>query len=111
MLTYRHTSIEDLPKIEEWISKDPSHAGVMKGSDFVLLPDENGEMPKGRQCIEVKDENGTVFFVHLKQALIMEVQFPPTPEDHTRRAHQVRVMRSTEEMVNYFKFAGKKLGH
>jgi len=111
MLKYRHTTAEDLPKIEEWIAADAAHAGVMKGSDFVLLPDEEGKMPLGRQCIEVQDENGTVLYVHLKQALIMEVQFPPTPTDNTRRPHQVRVMRAAKEMVEFFYVAGKKLGH
>ena len=38
MLKYRHTTIEDLPQIEEWIAADPAHAGTMKGSDFVLIP-------------------------------------------------------------------------
>jgi hypothetical protein len=110
MLKYRHTTVDDLPKIEEWIAADPAHAGVMKGSDFVLIPDEKGDMPKGRQCIEVQDDNGVVFYVHLKQALILEVQFPPNPSTDVRR-HQIRSLRALEETVKYFKCAGAKLGH
>jgi hypothetical protein len=110
MLKYRHTTVDDLHRIGEWVAADPAHAGVMKGSDFVLLPDAEGNLPKGRQCIEVQDENGTVFYVHLKQVLVMEVQFPPTPIVDVRK-HQVRIMRATREMVEYFCFASKKLGH
>lgn len=110
MLKYRHTTLEDLPRIEEWIAADPSHRNVMKASDFVLIPDEKtGELPKGRQCIEVQDDKGTILFVGLKQALILEVQFPPIEGDP--RAHKVRIARALEETVKYFCFAGKKLGH
>ena len=47
MLKYRHTTVEDLPQIEEWIAADSAHAGVMKGSDFVLIPDADGNRRKG----------------------------------------------------------------
>ena len=113
MLKYRHTTIDDLPKIEEWIAADPAHAGTMKGSDFVLIPNADGEIEKGRQCIEVRDEDGVVFYVHLKQALIMEVQFPPVAKDKTINSNRqkIRVARSTKEMVEFFCFAAKKLGY
>jgi hypothetical protein len=113
MLKYRHTTVEDLPKIEEWIAADPAHAGVMKGTDFVLIPDEAGELPKGRQCIEVQDDEGILFYINLKQAMIMEVQFPPDPKDKTINSnrHKIRIARATKEMVQYFCFAAKKLGY
>ena len=113
MLKYRHTTIDDLPKIEEWIAADPAHAGTMKGSDFVLIPNADGEIEKGRQCIEVRDEDGVVFYVHLKQAMIMEVQFPPVVKEKTINSarQKIRVARSTKEMVEFFCFAAKKLGY
>lgn len=113
MLKYRHTTVEDLPQIEQWIAADPAHASVMKGSDFVLIPDAEGNPPKGRQCIEVSDEDGVVFYVHLKQAMIMEVQFPPVAKEKTINSNRqkIRVARSTKEVVEFFCFAAKKLGY
>jgi hypothetical protein len=113
MLKYRHTTADDLSKIEEWIAADPAHAGVMKGADFVLVPNAEGEVPKGRQCIVVSDNDGIVFFVNLKQTLIMEVQFPPAPKENTINfnRHRIRIAHATKEMVGYFCFAAHKLGN
>lgn len=114
MLTYRHTTLEDLPKIDEWVAADPSHVGVMTGTDFILLPnEETGEVPKGTQCIEVLDDKGTVFYLRFRNALIVETQFPPAAPSGTSaplRQH-VRVSKALKEAFAYFVVASKHLGY
>ena len=41
MLRYKHTTLEDLPKIAEWIAADPAHKHVFKAEDFVVLQQVN----------------------------------------------------------------------
>ena len=115
MLHYKQTTLDDLPKIAEWIAADPAHAGVMKAEDFVLIADEKGEIPKGVQCIDVRDENGTVFYLRFRNALIVETQFPPEPEyhgtrDHAYLKHQIRLSRGLKEALGPFASATKALG-
>jgi len=108
LLKYRHTTNEDIPKIEEWMAADPFHAGVMKASDFVLAPDE-----KGSQCIEVQDDNGTVFYLRLRNALIVETQFPPAykPETFGYLRQRVRIAKALKEAFAFFSQSSKNLGY
>jgi hypothetical protein len=99
VLKYRHTTEADLPKIEAWMQLDPAHKDTMKPGDFVLGPDA-----AGMQCIEVADETGTVFFLKLTNALLVETQFPPD-------VSQLRIARSLKEAFGYFSVASKNLGY
>ena len=107
MLKYGHPKAEDIPKIDSWIAADPAHAGVMKGSDFVLQPNSDGEIPMGIQCIEVSDESGVVFYLRFQNALIVETQFPPT----TDRREKVRLARALKESLAFFMGTSKRLGY
>ena len=107
MLKYRHPTAENIPKIDEWVAVDPVHAGVMKGSDFVLQADENGVMPKGIQCIEVSDENGVVFYLRFRNALIVETQFPPATDGREK----VRLARALKEALAFFMGSSRNLGY
>jgi hypothetical protein len=102
MLKYRHTSIEDLPKIAEWIAADPSHKDTFKAEDFVLV-EEDGKLSKGIQCIEVFDDVGPIFYLRFKNALIVETQFPPNPG--------LRVAKGLKEALAFFSVSSKKLGY
>jgi hypothetical protein len=111
MLKYRHTTLDDAPKIDEWIAADPAHADVMKSSDFILIPDEKTqELPKGRQCIEVQDAHGTIFYLAFRNALIVEAQFPPNiltaPVEQ-----KVRLANGLKEALAYFMISSKKIGY
>ena len=99
MLKYRHTTPEDIPKIDEWVSVDPVHKDTMKGSDFVLAEGE-----KGTQCIEVQDEAGaTIFYLRFRNALIVETQFPPESS--------LRTAKALKEALAFFMASSKKLGY
>ena len=113
MLKYRHTTLEDVPKIEEWIALDPAHAGKMTAADFVLLPDADGKITKGIQCIEVQDEKGVVFYLEFVNALIVKTQFPPVAADTEfgKAREQIRVARALKEAFGYFAIASKNLGY
>lgn len=113
MLKYRHTTVEDIPKIDEWIAADPVHKDVMTGADFVLVPDENNHIPKGLQCIEVEDERGIVFYLRFKNALIVETQFPPAtaPNAFGALKHELRIAKALKEAFGYFAASSKTLGY
>lgn len=113
MLRYKHTTLEDIPKIGEWIATDPAHVGIFKAEDFILLPDAEGVMPKGVQCIEVLDDKGTVFYLRFRNALIVETQFSPNPDSHDFRylRQQLRVSKALKETLAYFSVASKNLGY
>ena len=112
-MKYRHTTVEDVPKIGEWITADPSHAGVFKPEDFVLIPDADGKIPKGIQCIEVQDDKGTVFYLRFRNALIVETQFSPNPQSNSfgYLRQQLRVSKALKEALAYFSVASKNLGY
>jgi hypothetical protein len=113
MLKYRHTSVDDTQKIGEWVAADPSHKDIFKPEDFILLPDANGNIPKGIQCIEVQDEKGTVFYLRFRNALIVETQFAPTSDvrDFGYLRQQIRVSKALKEALAYFSVASKNLGY
>lgn len=110
MLKYVHPTAEDIPKIAEWIAADTAHAGVMKAEDFVLLPDENGVIPQGVQCVEVQDDKGTVFYLRFRSALIVETQFPPDKTGFGYLRERVRIARALKEALPYFSAGSKHLG-
>lgn len=106
MLTYRHPTAEDIPKIDSWIAVDDAHTGLFKGSDFVLVPNEKNEIPKGVQCIEVSDSEGIIFYLKFKNALIVETQFPPASE-----VSHLRVARGLKQALSFFSVSSKSLGY
>lgn len=107
MLKYRHPTAEDIPKLNKWVAADPVHKDTMKGSDFVLEADDKGNVPKGIQCIEVRDEKGVVFYLRFRNALVVETQFPPT----TDRREKVRIARALKEALAFFMGTSKGLGY
>ena len=113
MLRYKHTTLEDLPKIAEWIAADPAHKHVFKAEDFILIPDEKtGEVLKGVQCVEVMDAYGTVFYLRFRNALIVETQFPPAAVGSFGIARQqLRVSKGLKEAFSYFANTSKNLGY
>lgn len=106
-LTYRHPTIDDLPKLNEWVAADPDHNGKCDGSFFVLLPDKDGKVPRGIQCIEVLDEQGTVFFLKFTNALIVDAQFPPNVDADQK----IRIAKALKDAFVYFSVSSKGLGY
>jgi hypothetical protein len=100
MLKYRHPTSEDISKIDAWISVDPAHKDTMTTADFMLSG-------KGTQCVVVEDDDGTVFYLRFRNALIVETQFPPV----TNRKEKVRVARALDKALDYFKAWGKHEGY
>ena len=101
MLQYRHPTADDIPKIDEWVKQDPDHIGKCDGSFFVLKPDD-----KGMQCIEVRDEQGVVFYLKFTNALIVDTQFAPESE-----VSKERVRDALKEAFGFFAASSKKLGY
>lgn len=108
MLKYRHTSAEDLPKLNEWVAADPTHKDLFTGEHFILKPDDHGV-----QCIEVLDDLGTVFYLKFTNALIVEAQFPEKMKLGTFGAlrQQLRVSKGLKEALGFFMLSTKKLGY
>lgn len=108
MLKYRHTTIEDVPKLNEWVAADPIHKDLFTGEHFILKPDD-----KGMQCIEVLDDLGTVFYLKFTNALIVEAQFPERLKLRTFGAlrQQLRISKGLKEALGFFMFSTKKLGY
>ena len=106
MLTYRHPTVEDIPRIDEWVKQDKDHVAKCDGSFFVLKPDAEGKVPKGIQCIEVKDEEGTVFFLKFTNALVVDTQFAPESE-----VSRERVRAALKHAFADFSVSTKKLGY
>lgn len=102
MLRYRHPTSDDLLKLNEWVAADPTHKDLFAGDHFLLLPDKDGKVTPGVQCIEVLDEQGTVFYLKFTNALIVEAQFPP------EGGQSLRVARALKEAFGYFAYAMKK---
>lgn len=84
MLKFEHSTVEDIPVINEWVKADPDHIAKCDGSFFVNVPRADGSIPKGIVCLKAQDENGTVFFLKFTNALIVDAQFPPTTTDEER---------------------------
>lgn len=113
MLHYKHTAVEDIPKIAEWVAADPAHKDIMKAEDFVLIANDKGDLPKGVQCVEVSDDNGVVFYLRFRNALIVETQFPPI-ESSTKFGpirQRVRIAKSLKEALVYFMGTSRRLGY
>lgn len=106
MLTYRHPTIDDIPRLNAWIAQDPDHLRKCDGSFFVLAPDKDGNVPKGMQCIEVMDEEGTVFFLKFTNALIVDTQFAPEAQ-----VSKERVSAALKSAFALFSVNSKKLGY
>src|SRR5580693_6150207 len=106
MLKYRHPTVDDLPKISKWISEDPDHKDKCDSSYFILALDKDGNVPKGTQCIEVLDEQGTVFFLKFTNALIVDTQFAPESE-----VSKDRVREALKEAFGFFSISSKNLGY
>lgn len=106
MLRYRHPTSEDLPKLNEWVAADPAHRDLFKGDHFVLLPDADGKLPPGQQCIEVLDDHGTVFYLKFTNALVVETQFPPNHDTQS-----IRLAKALTEAFGYFGLATKTKGY
>ena len=106
MLKYRHPTVDDLPKINKWITEDSDHRSKCDGSYFVLMLDKDGNLPKGMQCIEVLDEQGTVFFLKFTNALIVDTQFAPESE-----VSKDRVRIALKEAFGFFSISSKNLGY
>ena len=106
MLQYKHTTKEDIPKIDEWVQQDPDHKDKCTGSFFVLQPDEKGAIPKGMQCIEVRDDQGVVFYLKFTNALIVDTQFAPEIE-----VSKERVRDALKEAFVMFSASSKNLGY
>lgn len=105
MLKYRKTTVEDIPKLNAWVRADPAHRDQFTGSHFVLMPDlEHGGMPKGKQCIEVQDEDGTIFYLKFTNAILVEAQFSDTVESD-------RIRKGLKEAFGYFSHSLKELGY
>lgn len=103
MLRYKHPTSEDLPKLNEWVAADAAHKDQFRGDHFVLLPDDEGRVTPGIQCIEVLDDVGTVFYLKFTNALIVEAQFPPDSDEKN-----IRIASALKEAFGYFSFAMKK---
>jgi len=101
MLQYKHTTVEDIPKIDEWVKQDPDHVNKCNGSLFVLKPDE-----KGAQCIEVRDDEGVVFYLKFTNALIVDTQFGPESE-----VSKDRVRDALKDAFVFFSASSKNLGY
>lgn len=107
MLRYRHPTLEDIPKLNEWVAADPAHRDLFTGSHFILQPDEHGV-----QCIEVEDDKGTVFYLKFTNALIVETQFPPSLGMNFAELRQrVRISKALKEAFGYFAASSKQLGY
>ena len=111
MLKYVHPTTNDIPKIAEWIAADPAHRDIMKAEDFVLLPDKDGVLPKGVQCVEVQDDKGTVFYLRFRNALIVETQFPPDKTGFGYLRERVRIAKALKEAFAFFSVSTRNLGY
>lgn len=101
MLKYRHPTIEDLPKLNEWISVDPDHRNKCTGDFFLLKPED-----KGMQCIAVEDDIGTIFFLKFTNVLSVDVQFPPE-----ENSDKERIREALKEALAYFSVSSRNLGY
>lgn len=79
MIQYRNTTETDRTQLENWISKDPDHAGRCT-PDF-WLPGED----KVRQFV-VQDSCGDIFYVRAENILRLHIQFAPGERARTAAA-------------------------
>lgn len=101
MLLYSHPTNKDLKKLDAWVSADPAHKDLFTGSHFILQPDQ-----KGVQCIEVRDEEGTVFYLKFTNALMVEAQFPPDADQQS-----IRISTALKDAFGFFSHSSKNLGY
>lgn len=101
MLKYRHPSESDLQKLNEWVAADPDHKDKCTGSYFI----PNGEA--GTQCIEVSDDQGTVFYLKFTNAVFVDAQFSPISSSEERE----RIRAGLNEAFAYFSKTLKEKGY
>ncbi len=107
MLKYRHPTTEDISKIDAWVKVDSDHATKCDGSFFVELPNADGSKPKGVTCIEVQDDDGTIFYLKFRNAVIVDAQFSP----ETSETERLRLRKALSEAFGYFGAAFKNMGY
>lgn len=104
-MKYPDSSEQDLEILKQWIDADPAHKDVID-PEFWIRPTEDGKPEAGVKCLRVEDDNGTVFYLRLENALRVYIQFPPDEE-----VSKTRVASALRRMIWFVGGGAKKAGY